>query len=107
MCDFHLRSMGCWFISVWIVREGSIELFGKYSARTTMDRPSPKTCLPCNLALSSFKDDGAERTASSRPESFPQHTSLSGRMVSSAVASTADGSADGAVSKGRLATLTS
>src|ERR1017187_1035001 len=107
MCDFHLRSMGCWFFSVVMVRLGSSELFGKYHARTTMDRPSPKTCLPCNLALSSFKDDGAERTASSRPESFPQHTSLSWMMVSSAVASTADGSADGAVNNGRLATRTS
>ena len=42
-----------------------------------------------------------------RPESFPQHTSLSGRIVSSAVASTADASGDAAVSNGRLATLTS
>lgn len=77
------------------------EVRGTYSAFTTIGRPSLSRCLPCNLGLSSCKDRGSESTASSRAESFPQHTALSWRVISSAVASTAEVFFDGAVSNGR------
>src|ERR1035438_7906329 len=95
--------MDCWSMSVLTIGRARARLWGKYSAWTMMERPSPRTCLPSNLAVNSFKD-AAESTASPKREYFPQHTSLSWRTVSSAIARTAEASSDGAFSTGRSLT---
>src|SRR5258708_35115893 len=83
-----------------------VELCETYSACTRMARPSLSRCFPCSLALSSFNDTGPDSVAysatSSKAESLPQHTPLSCSAISSAAASAADRSVEGATRGGRL-----